>query len=41
LISVDENQADALVAALNDMGVVDAAQIGKIIHDPEEEIRVV
>jgi selenide,water dikinase len=41
LISVDENQADSLVAALKDMGVGDAAQIGKIIHDPEEKIYVV
>jgi selenide,water dikinase len=40
LISVDENQADVLVAALKDMGVGDAAQIGKIIHDPEEKIYV-
>jgi len=40
LISVDENQADALVSALKDKGVGDAAQIGKIIHDPEEKIYV-
>lgn len=41
LIGVNENQADALVAALKDMGVGEAAQIGKIIHDPEEKIYVV
>ena len=41
LISVNENQADALVAALKNIGIVDAAQIGEIIHRPEEKIRVV
>jgi selenide,water dikinase len=41
LISVGENQAGALVAALKDRGIGDAAQIGEIIDDPEEKIRVV
>ena len=42
LISVNENQAGALVAALKNRGIVDAAQIGEIIYSPEEEkIRVV
>jgi selenide,water dikinase len=41
LISVSENQADALVAALKNMGISDAAQIGEIIGGPEEQIRVV
>jgi selenide,water dikinase len=41
LISVSENQADALVAALKDQGIGDAAQIGEIIDGPEEGIHVV
>lgn len=41
LISVSDNQAAALVAALKDAGIGDAAQIGKIIHDPDEKILVV
>jgi selenide,water dikinase len=41
LISVSENQADALVAALKDQGISDAAQIGEIIGGAEEHIRVV
>ena len=40
LISVSENQADALVAALKDVGIGDAAQIGEIIHSSEEKIWV-
>jgi selenide,water dikinase len=41
LISVSENQADALVATLKDQGIGDAAQIGEIIDGPEERINVV
>ena len=41
LISVSENQADALVAALKDVGIGDAAQIGEIIHSSDEKIWVV
>jgi selenide,water dikinase len=41
LISVNENQADALVTALKDMGISDAAQIGKIFDGREEKIYVV
>ena len=41
LISVSENQADALVSTLKDQGNSDAAQIGEIIGGPEEHIRVV
>ena len=40
LISVSENQADALVAALKDQDIGDAAQIGKINDGPEERIHV-
>jgi selenide,water dikinase len=41
LISVSDNQATALVAALKDASIGDAAQIGEIIHGPQEKIRVV
>jgi selenide, water dikinase len=41
LISVRDNQADALVAALKDRGIGDAAQVGEVIHGPEEKIGVV
>ena len=41
LISVSGNQDTALVAALKDAGVGDAAQIGEIIHGPDEKILVV
>jgi selenide,water dikinase len=41
LISVNVNQAEALVAALKNAGISDAAQIGEIIHSPEEKIYVV
>jgi selenide,water dikinase len=41
LISVSENQADALVAALKDQDIGDAAQIGEIIDGPDERIHVV
>jgi selenide,water dikinase len=41
LISVSENQAGALVAALKDRGIGDAAQIGEIIEGPDERIDVV
>jgi selenide,water dikinase len=41
LISVSENQADALVATLKDQGIGDAAQIGEIIYNPDEKISVV
>jgi selenide,water dikinase len=41
LVSVNENQADALVTALKDTGIGDAAQIGEIIQNPEEKIYVV
>jgi len=40
LISVSGNQATALVAALKDAGAGDAAQIGEIIHGPDEKILV-
>ena len=41
LVSISENQADALVASLKDHGIGDAAQIGEIIHNPGEKIHVV
>ena len=41
LISVSGSQASALVAALKDAGIDDAAQIGEIIDGPEEKIWVV
>jgi selenide,water dikinase len=40
LISVSDHQADDLVAALKSGGVADAVQIGDIIRDPDETIRV-
>jgi len=40
LISVDGHQGDKLVAALKDAGIYDAAQIGEILSNPEEKIRV-
>jgi selenide,water dikinase len=40
LISVSDHQADDLVAALKSGDVADAAQIGDIIQDPDETIRV-
>ncbi len=40
LISVSGNQVTALVAALKDAGAGDAAQIGEIIHGPDEKILV-
>ena len=41
LISVSDNQVTALVDALKDAGIGDAAQIGEVIHGPDEKIRVV
>jgi selenide,water dikinase len=41
LISVDAKQAEALVAALKDKGIEDAAQIGEVMSGPEEKIWVV
>ena len=41
LIGVSENQAGALVAALKDRGIGDAAQIGEIIEGPDEKIQVI
>ncbi len=40
LISVSRNQADSLVAALQDEGMIDAAIIGDISDDPAEKIWV-
>ena len=40
LISVSDNQADALVAALKDAGIGDAALIGEVQSDQQELIRV-
>jgi len=40
LISVPEAQAEALVAALKDAGVGDAAEIGEVLDDAAEKIRV-
>jgi selenide,water dikinase len=41
LISVDRNQADALVKALRDAGIGDASEIGKVLKDEKEKIWVV
>jgi selenide,water dikinase len=41
LISVSARQAEALVAALKDAGIEDAAQIGEVISESEEKIWVV
>jgi selenide,water dikinase len=41
LISVDGHQGDNLVAALKDVGIHDAGQIGEILNGPEEKIWVV
>jgi selenide,water dikinase len=41
LISVSGKHVDALVAALRAAGIVDAAQIGEIMSDPQEKIWVV
>jgi selenide, water dikinase len=41
LISVSSRQAEALVAALKDAGIEDAAQIGEVTSGPEEKIWVV
>jgi selenide,water dikinase len=41
LISVSEIHAAALVAALKDGGIDDAAQIGEIIDSPEEKIWII
>jgi selenide,water dikinase len=41
LISVNENQAGALVSALKDQGIDDVALIGEIIDSPDERIHVV
>jgi selenide,water dikinase len=41
LISVNSQQAEALVAALKDAGIEDAAQIGEVLSIPEEKIWVV
>lgn len=40
LVAVRSNQADALVRALRDAGVVEAAEIGEVTDGPEERIRV-
>jgi len=41
LISVSGQQAEALVEALKDAGIQDAAQIGEILSGVEEKIWVV
>lgn len=41
LMSVSDDQSNALVAALKAGGIRDAAQIGEIVHGPEEKIQVV
>jgi selenide,water dikinase len=41
MISVSGNQVTALIEALKDAGVGDAAQIAEIIHGPDEKILVV
>jgi selenide, water dikinase len=41
LISVSASQTEALLAAMKDAGIGDAAQIGEIVSDPEEKIWVV
>jgi selenide,water dikinase len=41
LISVNSQQAEALVAALKDAGIEDAARIGEVLSVPEEKIWVV
>jgi selenide,water dikinase len=41
LISISENQAGALVAALKEQGIGDAAQIGEIMDGPDERIHVI
>lgn len=41
LISVGLNQANALIEALQDVGIDDTAQIGDVLKDPEEKIWVV
>jgi selenide, water dikinase len=41
LIAVRKNQADALLAALIEAGIADAAAIGTVIAGPEEKIKVV
>jgi hydrogenase maturation factor len=38
---VNRDQADALVTALKDGGVVDAALIGDVLTDDQEKIQVV
>ena len=40
LISVGGDHADALVKALRDAGINDAAEIGEVLKDPEEKIWV-
>jgi hydrogenase maturation factor len=41
LISVGPSDAVGLVSALKDAGVEDAVDIGEVVADPEEIIRVV
>jgi selenide, water dikinase len=41
LISVSASQTEALLAALKDAGIGDAAQIGEVLSGPEEKIWVV
>lgn len=41
LISVGRDQADALVKALRDAGIIDTAEIGEVLKDPKEKIWVV
>jgi selenide,water dikinase len=41
LISVAEKQCGALVSALRDGGIADAAQIGDILDDPDERISII
>jgi selenide,water dikinase len=40
LISVSGHHAPGLVAALSAAGIPDASDIGEVLHDPEEKIRV-
>jgi selenide,water dikinase len=40
LMSVSDSQTKGLLSALKAGGVVDATQIGEVIHGPEEKIRV-
>lgn len=41
LISTGRDQANALIKAIQDAGISDTAEIGEVLKDPEEKIRVV